>query len=292
MNWGNPMPKRWKTTLRLAIFGGFLGLHRFYIGKPVTAFLYLYTLGGCGFGWLCDIVLILTDRFRDDQGKLITKEGSATRDASDDDRAKQNRKKLEGIGAGLILLGGLLTLSVIVPVMALFRPEQKLGFSGCIASILMSVAGIGLVKLGTMFLQECFAFRAFVKEPGKQVVHRGVYSVEDVDGMNGLEFEHFCASLLTKNGFVEIEVTRGSGDQGVDILAKKDGIKYAIQCKNYASKLGNGPVQEVSAGRMFYHCQIGAVMTNSIFTVGAEKLAQATGTLLWDRNTLQEMMNR
>lgn len=284
------LPKRWKTTLRLAIFGGFLGLHRFYVGKTATAFLYLYTLGGCGIGWIYDIILILTDRFRDDQGKLILKDGSASLDAQDDDLAKKNRKKLEGIGAGLIFLGGLLALSIIVPVMALFRAEQKLGVFGGLAAILMSLAGIAVVKLGTMFLQECFAFRKLSDKPGRQV--RSIRSVEAVDGMKGHDFENFCAALLLKNGFGEIEVTRSSGDQGVDILANKDGIKYAIQCKNYASKLGNGPVQEVSAGRFFYHCQISAVMTNSTFTTGAKELAKATGTLLWDRSVLQDMMNK
>jgi hypothetical protein len=54
-----------------------------------------------------------------------------------------------------------------------------------------------------------------------------------IDGMEGHEFEYFCADILEKNGFTNVSVTRGSGDQGVDVLATKDGIKYAIQCKNY-----------------------------------------------------------
>ena len=115
--------------------------------------------------------------------------------------------------------------------------------------------------------------------------------VSAVDGMEGHEFEYFCADLLRKNGFSEVSVTRGSGDQGVDVLATKGGIKYAIQCKNYASPLSNTPVQEVSAGKIFYNCHVGVVLTNSTFTPGAVSLAQATGVLLWDRNTLAELMS-
>jgi hypothetical protein len=111
-----------------------------------------------------------------------------------------------------------------------------------------------------------------------------------IDGMDGHEFEHFCAELLRKNGFSDVKVTPGSGDQGVDILAEKGGVKYAIQCKNYASPLSNTPVQEVSAGKMFYNCHVGVVMTNSTFTPGAKTLAQATGVLLWDRSVVQNMM--
>lgn len=115
-------------------------------------------------------------------------------------------------------------------------------------------------------------------------------SVSQIDGMDGHDFEYFCADLLRKNGFSDVSVTPGSGDQGVDILAIKGGVRYAVQCKNYASALGNTPVQEVNAGKTFYNCHVGVVMTNSTFTPGAVALANATGVLLWDRTFVHEMM--
>lgn len=117
-------------------------------------------------------------------------------------------------------------------------------------------------------------------------------SSDNIDEMDGHEFEYFCADILRKNGFNDVIVTKGSGDQGVDILATKDCIKYAVQCKNYSSPLGNTPVQEVNAGKTFYGCHVGVVMTNSSFTSGAKDLAQATGVLLWDRSVLQEMNSK
>ena len=112
-----------------------------------------------------------------------------------------------------------------------------------------------------------------------------------MDRMNGYDFEKYCASLLLKNGFTNIVVTPRSGDQGVDIIAEKSFVKYAIQCKNYSSPLGNACVQEVHAGKIYYNCHVGVVMTNSIFTIGAKDLAKATGVLLWDRDMLLEMAN-
>lgn len=117
-------------------------------------------------------------------------------------------------------------------------------------------------------------------------------AISSVGKMNGHNFEYFCADVLKKNGFTDVKVTKGSGDQGVDILAKKDGIKYAIQCKNYSSHLGNTPVQEVAAGKVFYNCHVGVVMTNSTFTQGAKALAQATGVLLWDKYVLAQMLEK
>ena len=111
------------------------------------------------------------------------------------------------------------------------------------------------------------------------------------DNLDGLAFENWCATLLRNNGFVNVEVTRASGDQGVDILAEKGEIKYAIQCKCYSSDLGNSPVQEVHAGKSMYNCHVGVVMTNRHFTSGAKELATATGVLLWDREKLLQMMS-
>lgn len=105
-----------------------------------------------------------------------------------------------------------------------------------------------------------------------------------VDLMEGHEFEHWCANALLDLGFEDVEVTPGSGDQGVDILAAKDGLRYAIQCKRYTSDLGNSPVQEVHAGKYLYHCHVAAVITNRYFTAGAIELATATGVVLWDRD--------
>ncbi len=120
--------------------------------------------------------------------------------------------------------------------------------------------------------------------------HTSIEDISFIDGMEGHKFEYFCADLLRNHGFTNVEVTPGSGDQGVDIIAIKDDIRYAIQCKNYTSRLGNTPIQEIYAGKKFYRCHVGVVMTNSYFTSGAIALARETGTLLWDRDKVKEMM--
>lgn len=117
------------------------------------------------------------------------------------------------------------------------------------------------------------------------------FDISNIDHMDGHKFEYFCADLLKNNGFVNVSVTPGSGDMGVDILAEKEGVKYAIQCKNYESSLGNKPIQEITAGKNYYNCHVGVVMTNSHFTPGAIELAKANNILLWDRSYVQKMMS-
>lgn len=116
------------------------------------------------------------------------------------------------------------------------------------------------------------------------------YELSRIDCMSGAEFEDWCAKLLTLCGFKDVKPTPASGDQGVDILAERSGVKYAVQGKCYSSDLGNKPVQEVYAGKMIYNCHVGVVATNRHFTPGGKSAAEATGVLLWDRDTLSEMM--
>lgn len=113
-----------------------------------------------------------------------------------------------------------------------------------------------------------------------------------IDLMEGHQFEAWCADALKNSGFSQVSVTPGSGDQGVDVLAEKDGIKYAIQCKRYTTDLGNTPIQEVHSGKDFYHRHVGVVITNQHFTDGAKDLADATGTLLWDREWITNYLER
>lgn len=111
------------------------------------------------------------------------------------------------------------------------------------------------------------------------------------DYMDGHDFEYYCADILKKNGFSNVEVTQGSGDHGIDILADKDDISYAIQCKCYSSNIGNAAVQQAHTGKSIYHKDIAVVLTNQYFTAQAKEEADVLGVKLWDRDKLQELIN-
>ena len=112
----------------------------------------------------------------------------------------------------------------------------------------------------------------------------------NLDLMEGHDFEYFCAQLLKRRGFQDVEVTKGSGDYGIDILAEKDGITYAIQCKCSAAPVGVKAIQEAYAGRDYYDRMVGAVLTNQYFTTPAVEAAKKLKILLWDRGYLESML--
>jgi len=99
--------------------------------------------------------------------------------------------------------------------------------------------------------------------------------------MDGYQFEYQCAAILKRKHFSKIEVTKSSGDQGVDIIAYKHRKKYGIQCKYYTYPVGNKAVQEAYAGANFYDCDKAMVMTNTTFTRSATELAEKLEVELW-----------
>jgi len=56
----------------LCWFLGWLGLHRFYVGKVGTGILFVLTLGGLGIWYLVDFVMIIIGRFTDKDGNRLT----------------------------------------------------------------------------------------------------------------------------------------------------------------------------------------------------------------------------
>jgi hypothetical protein len=69
---GGP-PRQFLITLLLAVFAGGFGVHRFYTGHTLFGVIQLFTFGGCGLWQLYDIIMILTGKYTDAQGRPLVK---------------------------------------------------------------------------------------------------------------------------------------------------------------------------------------------------------------------------
>lgn len=109
--------------------------------------------------------------------------------------------------------------------------------------------------------------------------------IAEIDQMTGLEFERYLQLLLTRRGYTDISLT-SVYDLGTDLLAKKDGIRWAIQAKRYKGAVGLDSVRQVVASKEHYKCDKAMVITNSHFTKNARTIAESTGCVLIDREML------
>lgn len=177
--------------------------------------------------------------------------------------AKKRRRKKSSKGKDLAatIIGGIIALPILLPI-------------GILYGLLRALVGL---------------FKLFSGERAREEkLHR---SFAEIDQLDGRAFEHFVAGLLRKNGYSNVQVTKASGDYGVDIVADKDGVRWAFQCKRYNGSLGLKPTQEVFAGAKKYDAARAVVVTNSHFTKNAVELGRSLGVTLWDRQTLSQLIS-
>jgi restriction system protein len=114
--------------------------------------------------------------------------------------------------------------------------------------------------------------------------------IQDIDLMNGIEFENYLADLFESKGF-SVTLTPRSGDYGVDMILRKGRKKTAVQAKCYGGNIGVDAVQQVISGSIHWRTTNAMVITNRYFTPNAKKLAKSGVVKLIDRDQLIKFIN-
>lgn len=109
----------------------------------------------------------------------------------------------------------------------------------------------------------------------------------DWETADPIEFEVLCGQKMEQAGW-DTQLTKGSGDQGADVICRKGDISIVLQCKLYSSPIGNKAVQEAFAARSYYDLGHAAVVSNQGYTKSAKALAAMTGVLLLHLHDLDE----
>ncbi len=130
-----------------------------------------------------------------------------------------------------------------------------------------------------------------IEQEINRIASKNMHNATDVNGMNGMEYEDHCKSILENTGWKAC-LTKSTGDQGVDLIASRNDKRVCIQCKCYSSPVGNSAVQEVTAGKLHWHGTHAVVVSNAGFTKSAQALARSTGVLLMSHEELVDLENR
>jgi predicted RecB family endonuclease len=113
---------------------------------------------------------------------------------------------------------------------------------------------------------------------------------DDSKVSTGMNFEKVLAEMYERMGY-EVEITKGSGDQGADLILVKDGKKTVVQAKYSKGKVSSDAVREAIAAKRFYAADYGNVITNSSFQPNARELAEKDQIEMIDGDKLIAMMS-
>ena len=120
---------------------------------------------------------------------------------------------------------------------------------------------------------------------------------DKIETMNPYQFEHLVRQLLEAMGYEDVEVTKASGDKGVDVLGKIQlgisTITEVVQVKRITGTIGR-PIVDQLRGALGYHKAIrGTIITIGGFSAGAEEGAIFAGVApitLIDGDALLELL--
>lgn len=127
------------------------------------------------------------------------------------------------------------------------------------------------------------------QEFSKELDLRNGLTIDDIDMMTGIEFEHFLCRLFSEDGY-KATITKASNDQGADLILEKNGNRIVVQAKRYLNAVSNSAIQEVVAAKAIYRCVNAMVVTNSYFTKSAIILAMSNKVTLYDREKLKDKL--
>lgn len=176
------------------------------------------------------------------------------------------------------------------------NPTNELLFLAAIGCVVVIGAGgsggfssqavIALMLIGTIIAAIVLGYVLYLNFRRQKALR--LLDLAAVDVMPGLQFEKWVGAQLQARGY-RVRYTP-INDYGVDIVAKKGGVKTAIQVKRYRKILDQKPVREAVAGMVHYKCSRSMVVTNSHFTAAAKVLAKSNRCELIDREKLAEWL--
>lgn len=118
----------------------------------------------------------------------------------------------------------------------------------------------------------------------------------DVATMDPYDFEDLCKTLLECENYADVHRKGGSGDMGVDIVAKwfngNESEIWLVQCKRWVSNVDATPIQRLVSERERLGANKIACYTTSDYSKDAKKVARLQNVELVDGKELLIKLNK
>jgi restriction endonuclease/uncharacterized protein DUF4124 len=146
------------------------------------------------------------------------------------------------------------------------------------------LVGIPLVAVLIVLV---YSLRSYLRLEGPREKQRRLRALEllNIDSIDEAEFERYVRELLAHRGFKVVK-TGDSINLGVDFIAQKNNLRYAIQIVQKTGSVSRVAVSDADREKHHYGCERAMVITNGYFTQDAMELSLSKGCDLVDRDTL------
>ncbi|KAA0696323.1 restriction endonuclease [Halopseudomonas laoshanensis] len=112
-----------------------------------------------------------------------------------------------------------------------------------------------------------------------------------IDGLGWREFEHLIGEAFRRKGYSITETGGNGADGGIDLILRKSGEKYLVQCKHWRSmKVGVPVVREFFGAMAVEGAAGGFVVTSGQFTAEAKSFAEGRNIQLVDGGNLKRLL--
>lgn len=118
-------------------------------------------------------------------------------------------------------------------------------------------------------------------------------SLSALNGMTWREFEMLVGEAFRREGYTVGETGGGGADGGVDLVLRKGGEKFLVQCKQWkAFKVGVATVRELYGVMAAEGAVGGFVVTSGVFTQEAKFFAEGISIVLIDGAELTAIIKK
>lgn len=176
---------------------------------------------------------------------------------------------------------------------------------GCIFSIILFVVISVLIGLNFIFAFSIFIilsiliflgyyFNKKAKIDEEELMNNWFGSkkkINDLYQLHPTEFEIFIAELYSRLGY-KTQRTKTSGDEGIDVIAEKDGKKYVIQVKKSSKPIGSPVIQKLYGSMAHAFADYAICVSLAGYTTQARRFAENKLIELLDGNDLIDLIKQ
>lgn len=166
-----------------------------------------------------------------------------------------------------------------------------------LGNVVAGQLGKTLAMIGQYLIPVAFIIGAVISAYGRQKraalftdVQQGS-SPAVLNGMSWQEFEMLVGEAFRRGGYAVSETGGGGADGGVDLVLRKDGEKFLVQCKQWkAFKVGVATIRELYGVMAAEGAAGGFVVTSGNFTQEAKAFAEGRNINLIDGAALKDFI--